>query len=64
MTSKPSTKIPEISNEMIDICQFLVLFWYTVHVVLLACLCHSLVQTAPPLTKNPKKEGDEKIAEG
>ena len=57
MTSKPSTKIPEISNEMIDICQFLVLFWYTVHVVLLACLCHSLVQTAPPPYQKSQERG-------
>ena len=37
MTSKPLTKILEISSEIRGICQFLVLFWYIVHVVLLTC---------------------------
>ena len=39
MTSKPLTKISEIPSEIRDICQFLVLFWYIVYVVLLTCSC-------------------------
>ena len=39
MTSKRLTKIYEIPSEIRDICQFLVLFWYIVYVVLLTCSC-------------------------
>ena len=42
MTSKPLTQIQEIPSEIRDICQFLVLFWYIVHVVLLTCSCRRI----------------------
>ena len=42
MTSKPLTKIQETSCEIRNICQFLELFWYIVHVVLVTCSCRRL----------------------